>query len=746
MVKNVKGNVLLMALAAALALFLTSCGGSESEPSRSMNVGEQAQELGKAAASGDGGESGGGSGKAAEGSEMSGFNINRKTRSEVSPMGEDGTWTIFVYLCGSDLESDGNLGSVDIQEMIKADTGDNVRFVVQTGGASSWYYEIEPDALERYVITGGEAELVDSQPGNSMGDGATLAAFLKWGVENYPAEKMGLILWDHGGGSIHGVCFDELYDRDGLLLKDIDAALYSVYDHMTSPFAFVGFDACLMSTVEAAAMMATHAEYMIGSQETEPGYGWNYEVIGDYLGEHPEADALSLGKVICDAFYSDCEEINSEKEATLSVIDLSKMDELLTKFNLLAEEVYNYNEQGGTYTGLARDVASADNFGANNRSEGYTNMVDLGGLVEAFGSVSDVSGEVVKAIEDAVAYNVRGRSHKDACGMSIYYPLCLMGNQELKIFRDVCISTWYLGLVDKVAYGAVNGGDFEDYENSSSGSSFLSGLLSAGDWGDESYDYDEETDTYSYSPEEDTETGSVWDYLQDYEPSGESSAITFEQEPSFDEDGNYGFVLDEAGLANTESVECYISLELGDEYNAEINLGTSGDVLTDWETGEFYDNFDGYWFSLPDDQPLMVTLVEDCGGYDIYTAPILLNGEETNLRFIWDYEEGSAWIEGVWGGLDDYGASDRNVVELEEGDEIVPQYEIWMYDDEGYYEDDTTFEGDPYTYDGDNGLVFSMLEDGTYSYGFYINDIYGDYYTSYPVSFTIDGEDIYFEE
>ena len=47
-------------------------------------------------------------------------------------------WTIFVYLCGSDLESENGFASYNLEEMVEASTNINVRFVVQTGGASSW--------------------------------------------------------------------------------------------------------------------------------------------------------------------------------------------------------------------------------------------------------------------------------------------------------------------------------------------------------------------------------------------------------------------------------------------------------------------------------------------------------------------------------------------------------------------------------------------------------------------------------
>lgn len=39
--------------------------------------------------------------------------------------------------------------------------------------------------------------------------------------------------------------------------------------------AFIGFDACLMASVETALTVAPFADYMIASQDAEPGDGWN---------------------------------------------------------------------------------------------------------------------------------------------------------------------------------------------------------------------------------------------------------------------------------------------------------------------------------------------------------------------------------------------------------------------------------------------------------------------------------------
>lgn len=160
--------------------------------------------------------------------------ITRPSREVTTPMGEDGTWTIFVYMCGTDLESESGLATMDIQEMVSASTGDQVQFVVQTGGTNGWEDgQIDSDSFERYCISDGEMVLEDQQSLGNMGDSASLADFLRWGIADHPAAHMGLIFWNHGGGSISGVCFDERNDSDSLNLREIDAALLSVYDSMT---------------------------------------------------------------------------------------------------------------------------------------------------------------------------------------------------------------------------------------------------------------------------------------------------------------------------------------------------------------------------------------------------------------------------------------------------------------------------------------------------------------------------------
>lgn len=102
-----------------------------------------------------------------------------------------------------------------------------------------------------------------------MGDSKTLEDFIAWGVKTYLAEHMGVIYWNHGGGSIYGACSDENYE--GMLtLSEFDKAMANGTKNMTDKFDFIGFDACLMATVECANIFAPYADYMLNIADLIP--------------------------------------------------------------------------------------------------------------------------------------------------------------------------------------------------------------------------------------------------------------------------------------------------------------------------------------------------------------------------------------------------------------------------------------------------------------------------------------------
>ena len=180
-----------------------------------------------------------------------------------------------------------------------------------------------------------------------MNDPEVLKAFINYGVDNFPAERYDLILWDHGGGPVGGFCCNEqeyLHGYDPMTIAELMDALSDnkVVDvdsdgdgKRDGKFDFVDFDACLMSSVETIMALSDCVDYLIVSPETEPGYGQYYGPSGggytgwlDKLGTEPEMSAFDIGKIIVDdfiRFYDKESGDGSSQEGTLAVIDMNKL-------------------------------------------------------------------------------------------------------------------------------------------------------------------------------------------------------------------------------------------------------------------------------------------------------------------------------------------------------------------------------------------------------------------------------------
>ncbi len=641
------------------------------------------------------------------------FNVDRFVPDVKPEIGDEDTWTILVYLCGSDLESEGAGATVDFSEMLDLKETDSVRFVVETGGAKQWQNEaVKNDKLMRFVSVPGDMTIEEELPLAGMGESQTFSDFVTWGVENYPSEHMGVILWDHGSGSINGVCFDETTEEcDSLTLPEMDKALFDSYSKTGRKFDFIGFDACLMGTVENANILATYSDYMYASQELEPGTGWDYTAIGDFLYKNPDANGLELGKAVSDSYMKSCESIDEGYDATFSVVDLSKIDNFNAKFNTFSKSLFEAGGDDAKLGDMVRGIVAADNFGGNNKSEGYTNMVDLGGILDACAPYTQGADEAKAALKEAVVYSVNGTTHANASGLSMYYPLSIQGSNELEIFGSVSLNPYYLAFVDRHVQSAA-------------------GTVAEGGYSDDALFNADGAWNYGENLEE-----GHWSGIDDYEATGESQLITFAHAPALDADGIYSFELDVNGYNNASEVHSVV-FQYMPEGKDIICLGYTNDWAGDWQTGKFSDNFDGRWLALPDNQKLAYYVIDETDDYLVYTCPIYLNGEKTNLRIRHYFgDEGRLEVEGAWDGLNEYGAASRDVVKIKEGDVIVPAYESYnIFDDNAEGE----YNGGEYVVGADFNVCYDYMSEAHYLFAFDIVDIYGDSYTTDPVMFDVD--------
>lgn len=329
--------------------------------------------------------------------------------------------TLMIYLCGSNLEELGAAATLDLKEMaFSGFDEEQLNIVVMAGGARGWDTPlISARSTCIYQIgEGGIKRLYNDGALYNMGAPETLSMFMQYTYDNFPSERYALILWNHGGGAIGGICND-MISSDALSMGDLVLAFQN------SPFAgehklsWIGFDACMMGSAEVAAIMAPYAEYMIASEEFEPGTGWDYAFLRDLTtGESAE----ETGKRIADLYIAACNQGNTKANYTLSCVDLSQLD---TVAENLDDYMKSVKVEQDTFAQLSRMRRELLSFGRNEESPNSDyDLIDLGGMVEGLSTVEnkDQSDLVQKALQDCVVVSLSTSNSEDVSGLTLYFP------------------------------------------------------------------------------------------------------------------------------------------------------------------------------------------------------------------------------------------------------------------------------------------------------------------------------------
>ena len=323
--------------------------------------------------------------------------------------------TIMVYMCGTDLESQGSMATKDLMEMTRANLGSNVRVLVYTGGCKRWNNQVVSSSQHQiYEIVSGGLRCVEEDMGKApMTNPNTLGAFIRWCAKNYPANRNELIFWDHGGGSVSGYGYDEQYQSAGSMgLAGIDQAL----SEGGVKFDFIGFDACLMATVETGLMLDQYADYMIASEETEPGIGWYYTNWLNDLAANPSMSTVQMGKKIVDGFVDTCARECRGQSATLSVVDLAELSATAP------ETLKSFSK---SLSGMISNQQYAEISSARSKTREYarSSAIDQIDLVHFANNLNTAEGKSLsQALLGAVKYNRTSSDMSNSYGLSIFFP------------------------------------------------------------------------------------------------------------------------------------------------------------------------------------------------------------------------------------------------------------------------------------------------------------------------------------
>ena len=653
----------------------------------------------------------------------------REKRTKIIGNGND-VVTLMVYMCGTDLESGNGMASSDLQEMAKAKIGSNVNILVYTGGCKQWKNNFVSNKVNQIykIENGGMKCLVKDDGSASMTKPATLSNFIKYCSANYPANRYELIMWDHGGGSISGFGYDEKNAMSGSMsLKGINEALSTA----NVKFDFIGFDACLMATLENALMLEKYADYLIGSEETEPGVGWYYTDWLTALSENTSMATLDIGKKIADDFVKVCNAKCNGQKTTLSVVDLAELTATVPEsFKSFSASTSSLLKNDGYKT-----VADAR---SNTREFSPSTRIDQVDLVHlAYNMKTDEGKQLAESILGAVKYNRTSSNMTNAYGLSIYFPYKKTSKVDSAVatYEAIGLDSEYSKCIQnfasiEVSGQAAAGGSaspltmlFGDGgEQSSSGGSIadILGTLLGGDFSSISGLTSENTSFFGKN----TDMQAAAKYVADNK--FDQSELVWNNDG-----GEYKMELDEEQWSLVHDLQLNVFYDDGGGY---IDLGLDNVFEFDDE-GRLSGEYDGTWLAI-DSQPVAYYFTDALYEGDDYTisgrVPVLLNGTRANLIIVFDNEHPDGYIVGA---AFDYvngetETSAKSITELEEGDKIEFVCDYYSY--EGKYENSYRF-GDVMTYNGDHEISNVYIDKDAATATYMFTDIYNREYWTPPM-------------
>ena len=588
--------------------------------------------------------------------------------------------TIMVYMCGADLESRSGMGTEDLQEMLNATLGSKIKLIVFTGGSTAWRNDkVSSKVNQIWQIDNGKMTCLNDNAGTaSMTNPATLSAFIQYCAKNFKANRYALILWDHGSGSVSGYGYDEKNTRSGSMTL---AGLNTAFENGGVKFDFIGFDACLMATVENALMFSKHADYLIASEETEPGIGWYYTDWLTMWGKNTSMDTLEIGQKICDDFVSKCSTSCRGQQTTLSVVDLAELEhtvpDKLTDFSKSVSTMISNKEY--------QTVSSARNGSREFAQSSRIDQVDLTDLCANLNTKE--SQALAKVLKEAVKYSRIGNI-SNAHGLSIYFPYNKVSNV------DKAVNTYAAIGMDDSYSQAIR--DFAGVEASgqavASGGSLMNSLFSS-----------------SYSSSSSSSDGMISDLLSTFLGGGYNRVAGLNAD-------NTGFlsgaslkgndlteyltahILDASQLVFKQNGESWTldltpeqwALVTGVDQNVFYDNGAGyvdlglDNLFTFDELGRLVADMDGTWLAINGQVvPYYHETSEylDNGGWIITgRVPAEVNGVRMDLLLVFDNEHEDGYVAGARAVYTDETETVAKALdELEQGAEIVFLADLYDY-------------------------------------------------------------------
>jgi hypothetical protein len=340
---------------------------------------------------------------------------------------QEGRILFAVYTAGGNLETDYGLITDDIRQMVKGAgnvSPDTLEILVAYGGSDKpgWQGMTIQNISSLAADLKNDDQLNSSHvlarfPDASMGSADALGEFLSWIRENYRYDRIFLVLIGHGE-AYTGMLFDQNHEDDPLTLPE----LVEAFQEGAFNVELIGFDTCLMGSLEVASVVSGYASYMIASEESEPSEGWRYDTFVSYLADNPDATVHEVGTALLRSYLK-----NPVQGKTLSLLKLDETGAVTACLERFAKNLLPVLDTPEGYYGLAESFHSSQQFGLTGEGVLDPATMDLADVAEhtvIMDSVfSEPASDLIEAVGRMVILSVHDEAVPDAHGIAILSPV-----------------------------------------------------------------------------------------------------------------------------------------------------------------------------------------------------------------------------------------------------------------------------------------------------------------------------------
>ncbi len=321
-------------------------------------------------------------------------------------------WTLMVYIGADNDLCPYLVYDVDEIEEMYSVSGD-LDIVLQVDGYAQGSSSGYADAIGSGITTVRRYRLlpdgnninnaIDEEPIVDLGelnsaDPQTIKDFVKWAMENYPADHYMLILWNHGAGWVKSEVFKGgLWDDTdgGDFLSNAGGEWRDLLSYIKdsllggNKLEALGLDMCLMSYMEVLWDVYPYVNILISSEASEPGYGWYYNSFISNLNQYGDTASIeSLGKWVVDD-YSNFYDGSTDATMTYQIIDDNTVENLKDAIYNMAASLIN-NDGGRDDTNVQLCI---DNTLAMSTGTFYEDFKDLWSFCDQLINNSNISTE-----------------------------------------------------------------------------------------------------------------------------------------------------------------------------------------------------------------------------------------------------------------------------------------------------------------------------------------------------------------